>query len=119
MNGVLVIAHGSREKETESAMKAVLDIAAEKITGICIEYAFMQLSDRTVESGIAALAEKKVTEIKIVPYFLFMGVHMKEDIPNIVGECMKNYPDIKLVMGEPIGNDKQRLAEILADKIRD
>jgi len=118
MKGVLIIAHGSRAKETESDLKAVVDMAAEKVTDVCIEYAFMQLSDRTIESGIAALAEKKVTEIKIVPYFLFMGVHMKEDIPNAAGKYMKNYPGIKMVIGEPIGNDKQRLSEILADRIR-
>ena len=118
MKGVLVIAHGSRAKETELDLKEIVDMAAEKITDVYIEYAFMQLSDRTIESGVAALAEKKVTEIKIVPYFLFMGIHMQEDLPNIVGEIMKNYPGIKMVMGEPIGNDKRRLAEILADKIK-
>jgi len=128
MKGVLVIAHGSRAKETEIDLKEVVDIATEIVgrdalgapcENPAVEYAFMQLSDKTIESGIASLAEKKVTEIKIVPYFLFMGIHMKEDIPNEVGEIMKKYPDIKMVMGEPIGNDKQRLAEILADKIKD
>jgi len=117
MKGVLVIAHGSRATETELDLKEVVDMAAKK-ADIFIEYAFMQFSDRTIESGIAALAEKKVTEIKILPYFLFMGIHMKEDLPNIVGECMKNYPGIEMAMGEPIGSDRQRLAEILVDKIR-
>ena len=119
MKGVLVIAHGSRAKETETDLKEVLDIAMEKVNDVYIEHAFMQFSDRTIESGIANLAEKKVTEIKIVPYFLFTGIHIREDIPDIVGECMKNYPGIKIVTGEPIGNDKQRLAEILAGKIKD
>ena len=123
MKGVLVIAHGSRAKETEVALKEIMDIVTENLTAITditdiyIEHAFMQFGDKTIASGISALAEKKVTEIKIVPYFLFTGIHMKEDIPNQIGEIMKNYPDIKIVMGEPIGNDKQRLAEILVDKI--
>ena len=118
MKGVLVIAHGSRARGTEEALREVVEIAAGKMTDICVEYAFMQLSDRTIEAGIAALVEKKVTEIKIVPYFLFMGVHMKEDIPLLVAECAKKYPEIKITVAEPIGNDKQRLAEILAEKIR-
>jgi len=117
MKGVLVIAHGSRATETELDLKEVVDMAAEQ-SNVYIEYAFMQFSAKTIESGIAALAEKKVTEIKIVPYFLFMGIHMKEDLPNIVGECMKSYPGIEMAMGEPIGSDRQRLAEILADRIR-
>jgi len=118
MKGVLVIGHGSRAKGTDDALKEIVEIAAGKTTGVCVEYAFMQLSERTIESGVAALAEKGVTEIKIVPYFLFMGVHMKDDIPEIVAECAKKYPEIKVSVAEHIGTDKQRLAEILTDKIR-
>lgn len=118
MKGVLVIAHGSRAKETEEVLKTFLDAAAEKVPGACVEHAFMEFGDRNIEKGIAALAEKKVTEIKIIPYFLFSGIHIKEDIPTIVSECMKNYPEIKAVMDEPLGTDK-RLADILADRIRE
>ena len=121
MKGVLIIAHGSRAKETEIALKEIADIAGEKVSDlydVYIEHAFMQFSDKTIESGIAALVEKKVTEIKIVPYFLFTGIHMKEDIPNEIGKIMKNYPDIKIVISKPIGTDKERLAEILANNIR-
>ncbi len=118
MKGVLVVAHGSRAKETEATLKTVLDMAKEKLPDVCIEHAFMEFGDKTIESGIAALAAKNVTDIKIVPYFLFMGIHLKEDIPNAVNECIKSYPDIKVVMGKPLGADS-RLAEILADRIRD
>lgn len=116
MKGVLVIAHGSRVKETEATLTTVLDLVREKLPEVWIEHAFMEFNDRTIASGIAALAAKGVTEIKVAPYFLFMGVHMKEDIPNTVNECVKDYPGIKVVMGEPLGADI-RLAEILADRI--
>ena len=116
MKGVLVIAHGSRAKETEATLDSVLSMAKSKLPEIIMECAFMEFSDRTVEKGVSALAAKGVTEIKIVPYFLFMGVHLKRDIPEMVAGCAASYPDIKITMGEPLGVD-ERLANIIVDRI--
>ena len=117
MEGILVIAHGSRAKETELAMEAVLSMVRVKLPGAIIECAFMEFSDRTIEKGVSMLIHKGVTEIKIVPYFLFMGIHIKKDIPNKVEECAAYFPDVKISMGEPLGVD-ERLADILVDRIR-
>ena len=118
MKGILVIAHGSRAKETEATLDAILSMVSAKLPDTIIECAFMEFSDRTVEKGVAALAARAVTEIKIVPYFLFMGIHLKEDIPNMVAECAANLPGVKITMGEPLGID-ERLADILVDRIKD
>jgi len=115
MRGVLVVAHGSRAKETEATLEAILKMVKGEMPETVIECAFMEFSERTVERGIAALAEKGVTEIKVVPYFLFMGIHLREDIPQMAGECVKNYPGIKLIMGKPLGVYK-RLGEIRAER---
>ena len=116
IRGVLVIAHGSRAKETEATLEAVLSMVKAKIPEAIIECAFMEFSDRTIEKGISALAAKAVTEIKIAPYFLFMGIHIKEDIPDMVTACAANFPGITITMGEPLGVD-ERLANILVDRI--
>ena len=116
MKGILVIAHGSRAKETEATLEAVLSMVKQKLPEIVVEYAFMEFSDRTVEKGVSALAADGVTEIKVVPYFLFMGIHLKEDIPDMVTECAAGFPGIKITMGEPLGVD-ERIADILVDRI--
>jgi len=116
MKGVLVIAHGSRAKETEATLEAVLTIVKTKKPETVIECAFMEFSDRTIEKGLSALVAGGVTEIMIVPYFLFMGIHMKEDIPDMVAACAANYPGVVITMGEPLGAD-ERLADILIDRI--
>ena len=118
MKGILVIAHGSRAKETEAALEALVRMIKNKMGDVIIECAFMEFSDRTIEKGVSALAAKAVTEIKIIPYFLFMGMHMKEDIPNIVAKCAVNHKNIKITMGEHLGVD-ERLADIIVDRIKD
>ena len=116
MKGILIIAHGSRAKETETTLENIIETVKEKLPETIIEIAFMEFSDRTVERGISALAAKGITEIKIVPYFLFMGIHLKEDIPNMAEESAKKHPNIKITMAAPLGTDK-RLAEIIIDRI--
>ncbi|MDR2754292.1 MAG: hypothetical protein LBC20_01175 [Planctomycetaceae bacterium] len=118
MKGILVVAHGSRIKETEEVLISLLNLVKQKIPEFCIEYAFMEFSDKTLEKGIAALAAKNVSEIKVVPYFLFSGIHLKEDIPNMIKQCMIHYPEINVVMGQSLGID-HRLADILADRIKE
>lgn len=116
MRGILVVAHGSRAKETEAALALILDMVRAKKPGLPVECAFMEFSDSTVEKGITALAGKGVTEVKVVPYFLFMGVHMKEDIPQIIADCASQFPKITIKMGKHLGVD-ERLADILVDRI--
>ena len=116
MKGVLVIAHGSRATETEAVLDAIVAMVRENLPDRMIECAFMGNSDRTAEKAIAALAQSNVTEIKIIPYFLFMGIHMKEDIPEMVAELTKDYPEIQISMTDSLGADP-RLAEIVIEKI--
>ncbi|MCL2883657.1 MAG: CbiX/SirB N-terminal domain-containing protein [Coriobacteriia bacterium] len=118
MKGTLVIAHGSRAKETEATMDSILAMVKAELPDTIIEQAYMEFSEQNVQKGVAALAERGVTEIKVVPYFLFMGIHLKQDIPEMVEECLAKYPGVSITMGENLGADK-RLAEILADRIRD
>lgn len=118
MKGVLVIAHGSRAKETEAVLESILSMVRVKLPETLIAFAFMEFSDKTVEKGVIALAAKSVTEIKIVPYFLFPGIHIKEDIPSMAAKCAAKFPGIEITMGRPLGAD-ERLADILVDRIKD
>jgi len=118
MKGILAVAHGSRAKGTEDTLDAVVAMVREKLPGAIIECAFMEFSGRTIEKGVTALAASGATEIKIVPYFLFMGIHMREDIPKMAAECAAKYPGIEITMGEPLGADP-RLADIFIDRIKD
>lgn len=88
-----------------------------KISDMPIQIAYMEFCEENIEHGIKTLVDKGVTEIKAVPYFLFEGIHIKEDIPNEIGEILKDYPNVKLEMGHTLGVD-ERLADILVDRIK-
>jgi sirohydrochlorin ferrochelatase len=118
MKGVLIVAHGSREKETEETFNKIVSMLRKKVEIEYIEYAFMQFCEKTIEKAIANLVSHGVNDIKVIPYFLFDGVHIKEDIPAKIIELCSIYPDIKINFGKTFGAD-YRLVEILADRVCD
>ncbi len=117
MKGVMILAHGSRVEATKNTINSVVDMVREKID--CpVEIAYMEFCEENIEHGVKKLVEKGVDEIKVVPYFLFEGIHIKKDIPEELAEATKEYPGVKVTMGKTLGADK-RLAEILIDRIND
>jgi sirohydrochlorin ferrochelatase len=117
MKGVLIVGHGSRRKETELILESVVEMARKGLPEMPVEIAFMELSESSIPVGLDALAAQGANEIAVVPYFLYDGVHIREDIPEALEEYMTVHPKIKITMGKPLGED-ERLGAILADRIQ-
>ena len=115
MNGILVLAHGSREKATEETFQKVVTMAAEQVK-LPVETAYMEFGYPNIAAGLDKLVAQGVTHIRVVPYFLFSGIHIQEDIPGELEEYRKEHPQVTLEMGETLGADP-RLAAVLADRM--
>ncbi len=117
MKGILILAHGSREKSTQNTLNQIVDYLKADFKGYEIESSYLQFSDNNLENGLNSLKAKGATEIVVIPYFLFSGVHIREDIPEEIKCYTAKNPDIKISMGETLGADK-RLAQILSDRVK-
>lgn len=118
MKAILIMAHGSREKQTLDTLKAITEMTVAQLPDVMIETAYMEFCEVNLEKGLDILVEKGATEITVVPYFLFEGVHIRKDIPEEIEEYTKKHPGIAVTMGKTLGADP-RLADILADRIRE
>jgi len=116
MKGILIVGHGSRRKETEQILESVVETARKSLQEIPTEIAYMEFSERNITASLDALIAQGVDDIAVVPYFLFDGVHIKEDIPQAIEEYKSAHPKIKFKMGSPLGADR-RLAAILVDRV--
>lgn len=117
MTGILLLAHGSREGDTESTMRQITEYVKADLKNDMIEEAYLQFRDKNLEKGLLSLIERGADDIRVVPYFLFEGVHIKEDIPAEIRVFNEQYPNVKITMGSTLGADR-RLAEIVADRVR-
>lgn len=116
MKAVLILAHGSREKNTERTLEGIVEGVRKKLHIDLISEAYLQFSEKNIEAGIVGLMAKGATEITIVPYFLFEGIHIREDIPSEITKLREKYPSLHIQFGKILGND-ERLIDILADHI--
>lgn len=115
MNGVLILAHGSREKETEKTFEAVVNMVRDKVAQP-LEIAYMEFSKKNIHAGLQQLLDRGITHVKVVPYFLFSGIHIREDIPGELHAFKELHPEMEITMGDTLGADP-RMADILLDRI--
>jgi len=117
MTGIILLAHGSREGDTEKTMLQITQFVKEELNNVMIEEAYLQFRDKNLEKGLESLVKRGADDIKVIPYFLFEGVHIKEDIPAELKQFMEQHPDVKVSMGKTLGADK-RLADIVVDRVK-
>lgn len=102
---LLVIGHGSRSAEATEIFSRIVSLVREKSGFDFVEGAHMSLTRPNIDEAVDSLAKKDVTEIVVMPYFLYNGMHIKHDIPEIIGEISARYPDIEIRLAQPIGFD--------------
>jgi sirohydrochlorin ferrochelatase len=95
MTGILLLAHGSREGDTELTMRKITEYVNAELGSYMGEEAYLQFREKNLEKGLLSLIERGADEIKVVPYFLFQGVHIKEDIPAEIKEFGSRHPNKK------------------------
>jgi sirohydrochlorin cobaltochelatase len=63
----------------------------------------MEISEPFIPETIANMYSKGIKEITILPYFLYNGIHIKEDIPEILLTEKSKYADLRIYVAQPIG----------------
>ena len=116
-HGVILLAHGSRLQE---ANEEVLQLAAlmekNEGTGLYCSVAFLQGGNPTLQEAVTKTVAADCTSIFIVPFFLTSGVHIREDIPEMLEQARQLNPGTTLVLCRPLGCDP-RLASILWERV--
>lgn len=113
---ILMMAHGSRIAEANNAADEVAEMVRE-ISGFdIVEVAFRELHEPSIQNGIDTCVAKGAERILLMPYFLFMGAHVKHDLPEEIEEAKKRHPGLIMEMGGHLGAHR-KLAEIEAERI--
>ncbi len=84
----------------------------ELLPGERIVLAFLELTKPSLEDCASALYSEGVRSLRIVPVFLGMGGHLKENLPNRVAELRALYGDLTVDVEPPIGEQTEVIAAI-------
>lgn len=113
MHATILFGHGSRDpawrKPIDSVAARMLEISPHSH----VRCAFLELTAPDLASVTADLIATEVKHITIVPMFLGVGRHAREDLPVLVTELQETYPLVNFVLRPSVGEDP-RVVEMLA-----
>ena len=112
--GVVLLAHGSRDPLWHQPIAA---IAAQMVTlspQTPVVCAYLELSTPDLATAVDILRQHGVQHISILPVFLGVGKHAREDLPRLVNVERLRHPDMLFTL-KPAAGEDPRLVQLLAE----
>ncbi len=116
MNALLVVAHGSRRRQSNDEVRELARKLLAQCTGEypVVETAFLELAEPSIPQGIARCLEQGADNIIVLPYFLNSGTHVMKDIPDIVDRERARYSHVTIQIARHLGAS-ERMLDLLID----
>ena len=74
--------------------------------------AFLELMEPSLPDCAAALYADGVRTLRVVPVFLGVGGHLREDLPKIVAGIRGRFADLQITVEPPIGEQPEVISAI-------
>jgi sirohydrochlorin cobaltochelatase len=114
MRGVLLFAHGSRDPLWRKPIEAVADTIRQRQPGTLVRCAYLELCEPSLPEAAAELVAQGATELRILPMFLGMGKHAREDLPELVEALRLSHPNVAVAVLPAVG-EQPRLTALMAE----
>ena len=114
---VLLVGHGSRAQNANEALFRVVEHFQKAWPHRILKAAFLEISYPSIPEEIDLCVAEGSERIIVIPYFLFRGNHVKEDLPVFIKEGRRKYPDIDVILGPHLGFHP-KMIEIVDERIQ-
>jgi sirohydrochlorin cobaltochelatase len=111
--GTILFAHGSRDPLWRSSIEAVASRARQLEPATLVRCAYLELTEPTLPACAAELAAAGAQSITVVPLFLGVGKHAREDLPVLMATLATSFPHIVFTLQIAIGED-ERMIDLMA-----
>jgi sirohydrochlorin ferrochelatase len=100
--GLIVFAHGSSVESANDAVRAVSAALAERGGYSKVEAAFLEGGKPDLQTAAKVLMDQGAQRVVVLPYFLTLGLHLKRDLPKLVGEAREALPGLEIETAPPL-----------------
>ena len=112
---ILLVAHGSRRAQANLEVHQMAEQLHARL-GREVLACFLELGEPDIPEGIDRALALGPSEILVLPYFLTEGRHMDEDIPKILQEKVRAYPETPIRLLNYVGSNPA-MVELLAEAV--
>lgn len=119
--GVIILVHGSRGERGAAEISQAFHrlsrgVSAFITPNVEIIGAALQFNQPDLEQAAAALVQKGAGRIIVVPYFLFPGRHITEDIPETIAGLERRHPRTRFLVTGNLGLEESFI-DVLATRL--
>ena len=111
--GTILFAHGSRDPLWRKPIEAVASHIRKIAPAVHVRCAYLELTLPDLSTSAAELATRGVTSITVVPLFLGVGKHARDDLPLLMAALRASHPHIAFNLRPAIGEEAQ-VIELMA-----
>ena len=109
----ILFAHGSRDPLWSQPIEAVAQHMRTVDPSSRVQCAYLEAMQPDLETAMHASVADGCDEIVVVPMFLGVGRHARDDLPALVVQLQRAYPGIAIRLRPAIGED-MRVVHLLA-----
>ncbi len=117
MENIILVAHGSRREKAidlTSISESLHRIMHPGCSRPCIKIAYLQFNRPDLTSTIEECVRSGSESIIVHPFFLGSGMHVTQDIPEILQSAKERYPKVNFLYTKPLGGHEFVLRGIWA-----
>lgn len=113
MHGTILLGHGSRDPLWRKPMEAVAERVRQLAPGVHVRCAYLEASSPDLPTCAREMVDLGVATITVLPLFLGLGKHAREDLPQLLVQLKSAYPGVVFNLRPAIGEEPQ-LIDLLA-----
>ena len=114
MHAIILFAHGSRDPLWHKPIQAVAERIAQRSPSTVVRCAYLELTEPDLPHVAHALVTEGATSLCVVPMFLGVGRHAREDLPELITTLKATHPNVAISCQPTVG-EQTALLDLLAD----
>ncbi len=111
--GTILFAHGSRDPLWHKPAEAIAQRVRTLDSTRRVACAYLEMTQPDIQTCAADMALQGVDRINVVPLFLGVGKHAREDLPLLMAELQAAHPHIAFTLQSAVGED-ERVVDLIA-----
>ncbi len=111
---IVLFAHGSRDPQWSQPVQAVANQVRARDPGVLVACAYLEMMEPDLPAAARALVASGAGHITVVPLFLGVGRHAREDLPRLMAALKQEHPQVIFDLQQAIGEDP-RVVTLIAE----
>ena len=114
MHAIILFAHGSRDPLWHKPIQAVAERITQRSPKTVVRCAYLELTEPDLPHVADALVAEVANSLCVVPMFLGVGRHAREDLPELITALKASHPTVDISCQPAVG-EQHALLDLLAD----